>query len=113
MYGLHYFWDSTFLRASYVTGYNSLRVGRQHMASASTSRRRGAKGLGLVSIGEGVDAIGGSLDIQSEHRVGTQLKVTVPRSVFDSMTASSSRAAEAVVASLQAGGNCGAKVDRE
>jgi hypothetical protein len=34
MYGLHYFWDSTFLRASHVTGYNSLRVGSQHTLTA-------------------------------------------------------------------------------
>jgi len=57
------------------------------------------KGLGLLSISERVETVGGILDIHSEHRGGTQLKVTVPRSVLDSMAASSNERAQAMRAS--------------
>ena len=57
------------------------------------------KGLGLVSISERVDLVGGILDIHSEHHGGTQVKVTVPRLVLDITAESSSRVAEAAQAS--------------
>ena len=36
------------------------------------------KGLGLLSMHERLEAIGGSLEISSKAGVGTELKVTVP-----------------------------------
>ena len=41
-------------------------------------RARG-KGLGLVSMGERLEAVGGSLEIRSLAGVGTELKVRIPR----------------------------------
>ena len=57
------------------------------------------KGLGLVSISERVDAVGGLLGIHSEPHRGTRLIVTVPRPVLDSMAASSTGPSETVAAS--------------
>jgi len=36
------------------------------------------RGLGLVSIGERLDAVGGTLNIVSRPGAGTRLEVTVP-----------------------------------
>jgi signal transduction histidine kinase len=41
------------------------------------------KGLGLVSMRERLDAVGGTLEIRSETGVGTQLKVWVPLPVIE------------------------------
>ena len=42
------------------------------------SRARFGSGLGLVSMEERVDAIGGTLSIQSHRGRGTRLQVRVP-----------------------------------
>jgi sensor histidine kinase regulating citrate/malate metabolism len=50
---------------------------REYVVSAVLSRR-GQKGLGLVGIQERVNAMGGTLRIQSATGQGTQLRITIP-----------------------------------
>ncbi len=51
------------------------------MAWDSTSTPCGAKGLGLVSMKERLEAIGGSLEIRSSPGMGTRVEATVPLDV--------------------------------
>jgi len=50
---------------------------REYFVSAVLSRR-GQRGLGLVGIQERLNAMGGTLRIQSATGQGTQLLITIP-----------------------------------
>jgi signal transduction histidine kinase len=67
-----------------------VRGGPQTLAVAISDNGRGfdvdacwGKGLGLVSIRERIDAVGGTLDIRSTPGMGTSLWVDVPLSAWD------------------------------
>ena len=44
----------------------------------ATTRRRGARGLGLLAMRERLDAVGGRLDIDSAPGRGTEIRISIP-----------------------------------